>query len=232
MVSVDLPGLCYLWKSIESIFEVGTPIGQVPPSIVGVKHAWFYTSTPPYMLKDIVLKKVQWQLCVFFHLKHFVIKVHKILKESQKNLCQLYCGQETPYAAVRTVAVLAGAGSGDTARFFLPREAICKRQDLWCIHLKSRRDHGTSCVWRLQGHSYWQNPYPDKLFHRRTRSKFLLLPSPLQLLLFSHFFHRLPILICSIHVQLDICGTVHHHSINKNNQRDAACSLCLYYVLW
>ena len=31
---------------------------------------------------------------------------------------------------------------------------------------------------------------------------------------------------------LDICGTVHHHSINKNNQRDAACSLFLYYVLW
>ena len=32
--------------------------------------------------------------------------------------------------------------------------------------------------------------------------------------------------------QFDICGTVHHHSINKNNQRDAACSLRLYYVLW
>ena len=30
----------------------------------------------------------------------------------------------------------------------------------------------------------------------------------------------------------DICGTVHHHSINKNNQRDAACSSRLYYALW
>ena len=30
----------------------------------------------------------------------------------------------------------------------------------------------------------------------------------------------------------DICGTVHHHSINKNNQRDAACSIRLYYPLW
>ena len=29
-----------------------------------------------------------------------------------------------------------------------------------------------------------------------------------------------------------ICGTVHHHSINKNNQRDAACSIRLYYALW
>ena len=32
--------------------------------------------------------------------------------------------------------------------------------------------------------------------------------------------------------EFDICGTVHHHSINKNNQRDAACSIRLYYVLW
>ena len=24
----------------------------------------------------------------------------------------------------------------------------------------------------------------------------------------------------------------HVSSVNKNNQRDAACSLCLYYVLW
>ena len=29
---------------------------------------------------------------------------------------------------------------------------------------------------------------------------------------------------------IDICGTVHHHSINKNNQRDAACSIRLYYA--
>ena len=32
--------------------------------------------------------------------------------------------------------------------------------------------------------------------------------------------------------EFDICGTVHHHSINKNNQRDVACSIRLYYVLW
>lgn len=30
----------------------------------------------------------------------------------------------------------------------------------------------------MQGHSYWQDPYPDKPFHRRTRSKFLLLLFP------------------------------------------------------
>ena len=27
-----------------------------------------------------------------------------------------------------------------------------------------------------------------------------------------------------------ICRTVHHHSINKNDQRDAACSIRLYYA--
>ena len=32
--------------------------------------------------------------------------------------------------------------------------------------------------------------------------------------------------------EFDICGIVHHHSINKNNQRDAACSIRLYYALW
>ena len=28
----------------------------------------------------------------------------------------------------------------------------------------------------------------------------------------------------------DICGTVHHHSINKNHQRDAAWSIRHYYA--
>ena len=32
--------------------------------------------------------------------------------------------------------------------------------------------------------------------------------------------------------EFDICGTVHHYSINKNNQFDAARSIRLYYVLW
>ena len=32
--------------------------------------------------------------------------------------------------------------------------------------------------------------------------------------------------------EFDICGTVHHHSINKNNQREAACIIRLYYALW
>ena len=41
-----------------------------------------------------------------------------------------------------------------------------------------------------------------------------------------------PIMIIKRIYEIDICGTVHHHSINKNNQRDAVCSLCLYYVLW
>ena len=36
----------------------------------------------------------------------------------------------------------------------------------------------------------------------------------------------------NIFLYFDICGTVHHHSFNKNNQRDAACSIRLYYALW
>ena len=31
-------------------------------------------------------------------------------------------------------------------------------------------------------------------------------------------------------IGFDICGTVHHHLINKDDQRDAACSICLCYA--
>ena len=31
-------------------------------------------------------------------------------------------------------------------------------------------------------------------------------------------------------VQFDICGTVHHHSVDKNDQRDATWSIRLFYA--
>ena len=36
--------------------------------------------------------------------------------------------------------------------------------------------------------------------------------------------------IKKLNLIFDICGTVHHHLIDKDNQRDAACSVCLYYA--
>ena len=36
--------------------------------------------------------------------------------------------------------------------------------------------------------------------------------------------------LSNIPIKFDICGTVHHHLINKDDQRDAACSICTYYA--